>query len=49
MKEGKTRTTVDVDLKLWSLVVQQATAKGKKVSEIVEDIFREYFKEQLKE
>ena len=41
MKEGKTRTTVDVNRELWSWVKQQATAKAKKTSEIIEDLIRE--------
>jgi len=44
MKEGKTRTTIDVDFELWSFVKQEATAKRRKVSEIIEEILCERYK-----
>ena len=44
IEEGKTRTTIEVDRELWSFVKQEATAKRRKVSEIIEDILRERYK-----
>ena len=47
IEEGKTRTTIEVDRELWSFVKQEATAKGKMMIEILEDILRERYKERL--
>jgi hypothetical protein len=42
-EENKVRTTIDISREAWSFVKCDSTLKGKKTSEIIEDLIRQVY------